>query len=192
MSRTVGMGVSTLLCGITNVTGINAGTSKLSELSSSFCSSSSLSLSSVSNSISSGINSSSSGINSCSSSTSSLISSSESSGMPIGIPIGIKDFDENSNKFTLELIIELDFQSYSEDIQDISNAATMELQIENNIKNIASIWRKQSIEMAFYRDGIYRIKSVDECTQLLEEHMVQISAMKATRFVEPFITVVDS
>ncbi|KAL9923028.1 dynein heavy chain 2, axonemal kl-2 [Glossina fuscipes fuscipes] len=102
------------------------------------------------------------------------------------------DFDENSKKFTLELIIELDFQYYSEEIQDISNAATMELLIENNIKNIASVWRKQSFEMVFYRDGIYRIKSVDECTQLLEEHMVQISAMKATRFVEPFITVVDN
>ncbi|XP_004521647.2 dynein heavy chain 2, axonemal [Ceratitis capitata] len=100
-------------------------------------------------------------------------------------------FDENSKKFTLELVINLDFQAYSEEIQDISNAATMELQIENGIKNIASIWRKQSFEMAFYRDGIYRIKNVDDCMQLLEEHMVQISAMKATRFVEPFIVVVD-
>uniref|UniRef100_A0A1I8MW68 Dynein axonemal heavy chain 2 n=1 Tax=Musca domestica TaxID=7370 RepID=A0A1I8MW68_MUSDO len=101
------------------------------------------------------------------------------------------DFDENSEKFTLELIIALDFQAYSEDIQDISNAATMELQIENGIKNIASIWRKQAFEMTPYRDGIYKIKSVDECSQLLEEHMVQISAMKSTRFVEPFAAVVD-
>ncbi|XP_030382586.1 dynein heavy chain 2, axonemal, partial [Scaptodrosophila lebanonensis] len=101
------------------------------------------------------------------------------------------DFDENSKKFTLELIINLDFQAYSEDIQDISNAATMELQIENGIKNIAAIWKKQGFEMAFYHDGIYRIKSVDECFQLLEEHMVQISAMKSTRFVEPFIEIVD-
>ncbi|XP_023298158.2 dynein axonemal heavy chain 2 [Lucilia cuprina] len=101
------------------------------------------------------------------------------------------DFDENSKNFTLELIINLDFQAYSEDIQDISNAATMELQIENGIKNIAGIWRKQLLEMVFYRDGIYKIKSVDECTQLLEEHMVQLSAMKSTRFVEPFAVVVD-
>ncbi|KAM7351793.1 dynein heavy chain 2, axonemal kl-2 isoform 2-T2 [Cochliomyia hominivorax] len=101
------------------------------------------------------------------------------------------DFDENSKDFTLELIINLDFQAYSEDIQDISNAATMELQIETGIKNIADIWRKQNLEMVFYRDGIYKIKSVDECSQLLEEHMVQISAMKSTRFVEPFAEVVD-
>ncbi|XP_013098623.2 dynein axonemal heavy chain 2 [Stomoxys calcitrans] len=101
------------------------------------------------------------------------------------------NFDENSPKFTLELIIELDFQAFSEDIQDISNAATMELQIENGIKNIASIWRKQTFEMVLYRNGIYKIKSVDECSQLLEEHMVQISSMKSTRFVEPFAAVVD-
>ncbi|XP_037928394.1 dynein heavy chain 2, axonemal [Teleopsis dalmanni] len=101
------------------------------------------------------------------------------------------DFDETSKKFTLELIIELDFQSFSEEIQDISNAATMELQIENGIKNIAHIWKTQSFEMMFYRDGIYRIKNVDDCFQLLEEHMVQISAMKSTRFVEPFAEIVD-
>ncbi|XP_026839391.1 dynein heavy chain 2, axonemal [Drosophila erecta] len=101
------------------------------------------------------------------------------------------NFDENSKNFTLELIINLDFQAFSEDIQDISNSATMELQIENSIKNIATTWKKQSFEMAFYHDGIYRIKNVEECFQLLEEHMVQISAMKATRFVEPFITIVD-
>ncbi|KRF99792.1 uncharacterized protein Dwil_GK28252, partial [Drosophila willistoni] len=101
------------------------------------------------------------------------------------------DFDENSKKFTLELIINLDFQAFSEDIQDISTAASMELQIENSIKNIATIWKKQGFDMAFYHDGIYRIKNVDDCFQLLEEHMVQISAMKATRFVEPFIDIVD-
>ncbi|XP_026846886.1 dynein heavy chain 2, axonemal [Drosophila persimilis] len=101
------------------------------------------------------------------------------------------DFDENSKNFTLELIINLDFQAFSEDIQDISNAATMELQIENGIKNIASVWKKQGFEMAFYHDGIYRIKNVEDCFQLLEDHMVQISAMKATRFVEPFIEIVD-
>lgn len=101
------------------------------------------------------------------------------------------NFNENAPNFTLELIINLDFQAFSEDIQDISNAATMELQIENGIKNIASIWRKQLLEMVFYRDGIYKIKSVDECSQLLEEHLVQISSMKSTRFVEPFAVVVD-
>jgi len=67
----------------------------------------------------------------------------------------------------------------------------MELQIENSIKNIATIWKKQGFEMAFYHDGIYRVKNVEDCFLLLEEHMVQISAMKATRYVEPFIDIVD-
>lgn len=101
------------------------------------------------------------------------------------------DFDETSKKFTLELIINLDFQTFSEDIQDISNAATIELQIEKVIMNIAAIWKKQGFEMVHARDGVYRIKSVDECFQLLEEHIVQISAMKATPYVEPFIDIVD-
>lgn len=101
------------------------------------------------------------------------------------------DFDENAASFNLAQIIELDFQAFSEEIQDISNAATQELAIENGIKNIAEIWKTQGFEIVFYRDGIYRIKSVDDCLQLLEEHQVQISTMKSTRFVEPFIKEVD-
>lgn len=39
------------------------------------------------------------------------------------------------------------------------------------------------LEMIPYKDqGIYRIKTTDEIMQTLEEHQVQLSAMKATRF----------
>lgn len=34
-----------------------------------------------------------------------------------------------------------------------------------------------------YKDsGIFRIKSIDEIMQSLEDHQIQLSAMKATRF----------
>lgn len=85
----------------------------------------------------------------------------------------------------------MNFQKFADEIMDISNAATMELQIENGLSNIREVWKGMPIEMALFKDGIYRIKGVDDCLSAVEENAVQISAMKATRFVEPFSKEVD-
>lgn len=83
------------------------------------------------------------------------------------------------------------FQDYSDEITDISNAATMELQVEENISNIREIWSTMSIVVTYSDSGIYQIKNVDDCFQALEENLVQISTMKSTRFVEPFAKEAD-
>lgn len=55
------------------------------------------------------------------------------------------------------------------------------------MKNITEVWQKMPLEMIPYKDqGIYRIKTTDEIVQTLEEHQVQLSAMKATRFLSNF------
>lgn len=91
----------------------------------------------------------------------------------------------------MEAIVKMKFQKYADEIMDISHAATMELQIENGLKNIREIWDHMGIETALFKEGIYRIKGVDDCLAAVEENAVQISAMKATRFVEPFAKEVD-
>lgn len=102
------------------------------------------------------------------------------------------DFDENSEEFKLEAIIDMKMQDYAEQINEISNAATMELQIETGLKNIGDTWAVLQIEIVPYKEsGMYRIKSVDECFQTLEENLVILSTMKSTRFVEPFAKEVD-
>ncbi|KAK4876213.1 hypothetical protein RN001_012635 [Aquatica leii] len=102
------------------------------------------------------------------------------------------EFDENSPEFNLEAIIAMEMQLYTDDINEISNAATMELQIEMGLKSIADLWTGMLIEMIPHKDGgVYRIKTVDECFQALEENMLQLSTMKSTRFVEPFVHEVD-
>lgn len=101
------------------------------------------------------------------------------------------EFDENDSEFTLEAIIAFNFQRFAEEIMDISFAATAELQIETNLKNIRELWQTMAIEMVLFKEGIYRLKSVDDCLAALEENAVQISSMKATRFVEPFSKEVD-
>ncbi|XP_031338901.1 dynein heavy chain 2, axonemal-like isoform X2 [Photinus pyralis] len=103
-----------------------------------------------------------------------------------------RDFDENSPEFNLEAIIAMDMQIYSDEINEISNAATMELQIEKGLENIKSLWDAMFFEMVPHKEGgVFRIKSVEECFQALEENMMQLSTMKSTRYVEPFAKDVD-
>ncbi|RVE54736.1 hypothetical protein evm_000503 [Chilo suppressalis] len=101
------------------------------------------------------------------------------------------EFDQNSEDFKLELIMRLNFQVYAEDIAEISNAATMELNIENGLKAIREIWTNTTYEMVHHKGDMYRIKNVDDVMQFLEDHQVQLSSMKSTKYVEPFIKEVD-
>lgn len=103
------------------------------------------------------------------------------------------DFNETSPEFNLEAIYAMEFHKFAEEINEISNAATMELQIETGIKAIADTWAVMKIEVVPYKDrGIHKIKSVDDCFQALEDNIMQLSIMKSTRFVEPFAKEVDS
>ncbi|KAK2576897.1 hypothetical protein KPH14_005522 [Odynerus spinipes] len=102
------------------------------------------------------------------------------------------DFDETSEDFTLDAIADMQMQNFAERISEISNAATMELEIELGLKHIAEIWEAMPIEMMPYKiKGIHRLKSIDDILQMLEDHQVQLSSMKSTRFVEPFAMEVD-
>ncbi|XP_076295130.1 dynein heavy chain 2, axonemal kl-2 [Lasioglossum baleicum] len=103
-----------------------------------------------------------------------------------------RDFDETSAAFTLDLIAEMQLQNFAEQISDISNSATMELAIEVGLNNISHVWETMPIEMAPYKEkGIYKLMTTDEVMLTLDEQQVQLSAMKATRFVEPFAAQVD-
>ncbi|KAF7401616.1 hypothetical protein HZH68_007436 [Vespula germanica] len=103
-----------------------------------------------------------------------------------------RDFDEMSEDFTLDAIADMQMQNFSEQIADISNAATMELEIELGLQRISAIWKVMKIEMTPYKTkGIYKLESIDDIVETLEDHQVHLSSMKSTRFVEPFATEVD-
>ncbi|XP_076632445.1 dynein heavy chain 2, axonemal kl-2 [Colletes latitarsis] len=103
-----------------------------------------------------------------------------------------RDFDETSETFTLELIAEMQLQNFAEQIDEISNAATMELAIELGLKQICEVWKTMPIDMVPYKDrGMYKLVSTEDIMQVLDEQQVQLSAMKTTRFVEPFADEVD-
>ncbi|XP_063222941.1 dynein axonemal heavy chain 2 isoform X2 [Bacillus rossius redtenbacheri] len=102
------------------------------------------------------------------------------------------DFDENAEDFTLEKVIAMQMQDFADEIKEISNAATMELKIEEDLKVIADIWMKTVLDMVLIKDReVYRLKAVDDIFQTLDDHHLKLAAMKSTRFVEPFITEVN-
>lgn len=60
----------------------------------------------------------------------------------------------------------LNFQAYAEDIAEISNAATMELAIENGLKAIREVWTATTFEMSHHKGDMYKIKTVEEVSQV--------------------------
>ena len=68
-----------------------------------------------------------------------------------------RQFDPKSDDFTLEKIIEWGFDQYAERINEISQAATKELGIENGLKEIADMWEETILDMGPYK-GIYKLK----------------------------------
>lgn len=62
--------------------------------------------------------------------------------------------------------MELNFQAYADEIAEVSNAATMELNIENGLKAIREVWKATTYEMAPHKGDIYKIKAVDDVMQV--------------------------
>ncbi|KAG5317386.1 DYH2 protein, partial [Pseudoatta argentina] len=103
-----------------------------------------------------------------------------------------QDFDETSEDFTLDANIRMQMHNFTEQISEISNMATMELGIEVGLQHIKETWEAMPITMIPYKDkGIYKLKAIDDLIQTLEDHQVQLSSMKSTRFAEPFAQEVE-
>ncbi|VDM31109.1 unnamed protein product [Hydatigera taeniaeformis] len=104
-----------------------------------------------------------------------------------------RDFDQNDDTFTLEKIISLGFDRYAVFISELSQAATKELSIEKALNKIGGVWLTIELDITPYKDkGHLRLRSTDDLFTILEDHQVQLSAMKSSRFVKPFEHEVDS
>ncbi|OON14263.1 ATPase family protein [Opisthorchis viverrini] len=103
-----------------------------------------------------------------------------------------KQFDENSADFTLERIVQLGFEQHAEIIHEISGAASKELAIEHTLDNMERLWQNNELDMVPYKEkNTYKLRSTEEVFQALEDNQVQLSTMKASRFVRPFEVLVD-
>ncbi|VFV46779.1 low quality protein: dynein heavy [Lynx pardinus] len=103
-----------------------------------------------------------------------------------------REFDQESESFTLEQIVELGMDQHVEKIGEISASATKELAIESALENIAKTWDGIQLDIAPYKDkGHHRLRGTEEVFQALEDNQVALSSMKASRFVKAFEREVD-
>ncbi|XP_048221841.1 dynein axonemal heavy chain 2 isoform X1 [Perognathus longimembris pacificus] len=103
-----------------------------------------------------------------------------------------RDFDQESESFTLEQIVELGMDQHVEKIGEISASATKELAIELGLQNISKTWEVTQLDIVPYKDkGHHRLRGTEEVFQALEDNQVALSTMKASRFVKAFEKEVD-
>ena len=107
-----------------------------------------------------------------------------------------KKFDYKADDFTLGVMIDLGLDAFAEQVETISGAASKELGIENNLKEIVGIWKEDpraELLVSPYKDkkGVFKMGTADEFMQLLEDNQVSLGTMKSSRFVKPFIKEVD-
>uniref|UniRef100_A0A8C6R755 Dynein axonemal heavy chain 2 n=1 Tax=Nannospalax galili TaxID=1026970 RepID=A0A8C6R755_NANGA len=103
-----------------------------------------------------------------------------------------QEFDQESESFTLEQIVQLGMDQHVEKIAEISASATKELTIELGLQNIASTWDMIQLDIVPYKDkGHHRLRGTEEVFQALEDNQVALSTMKASRFVKAFEKDVD-
>ncbi|XP_039087571.1 dynein heavy chain 2, axonemal [Hyaena hyaena] len=103
-----------------------------------------------------------------------------------------REFDQESDSFTLEQIVQLGMDQHVEKIGEISASATRELAIELALQNIAKTWEVIQLDIVPYKDkGHHRLRGTEEVFQALEDNQVALSTMKASRFVMAFEKEVD-
>uniref|UniRef100_G1RF97 Dynein axonemal heavy chain 2 n=1 Tax=Nomascus leucogenys TaxID=61853 RepID=G1RF97_NOMLE len=103
-----------------------------------------------------------------------------------------REFDQESESFTLEQIVELGMDQHVEKIGEISASAAKELAIEVSLQNIAKTWDVIQLDIVPYKDkGHHRLRGTEEVFQALEDNQVALSTMKASRFVKAFEKDVD-
>ncbi|KAF1380471.1 hypothetical protein PFLUV_G00164080 [Perca fluviatilis] len=101
-------------------------------------------------------------------------------------------FDPTSAEFTLETIISLGLDMYTDKISELSGAASKELSIEQGLEDITKTWEETLLDIEPYKaEGHYRLRGTEEVFQALDDNMVILSTMKASRFVKAFEREVD-
>ncbi|XP_068440309.1 dynein axonemal heavy chain 2 [Clinocottus analis] len=100
-------------------------------------------------------------------------------------------FDHTSPDCTLEKIISLNLDEYTDKICEISGAASKELFIEKGLEDITKTWEETKLDLVAYKSN-YRLRGTEEVFQSLEDNMSILSTMKASRFVKAFEIEVDS
>eukprot|EP00960_Hanusia_phi_P039624 753955-Hanusia_phi.AAC.6 len=107
-----------------------------------------------------------------------------------------KSYNLDPNSFTLGKLFEMKLEQFSDQVNEICNAASKELAIENGLSKIKDTWAMLSLELFPYSKGDiprgYILKSTDDIMNSIDENMTALQAMGSSKFVVPFLDEVKS
>lgn len=102
------------------------------------------------------------------------------------------EFDPLSPTFTLNEVVKLGLNAHSEFIGELSTNANKELAIEVALNDLETRWSSVQLDVGPYKDKYYKMRSVDDITQFLEDDSVALSTMKSSKFYGSFQSKIDS
>lgn len=99
-----------------------------------------------------------------------------------------KDLGEiNLKTITLSKVFELELQYYTEKVVEICQEAKEEAKNEENLQKIETAWKVQNLDITAYKKGSelkgYAIKSPDDIRQLLEDNILILQSLNASKYV---------
>jgi dynein heavy chain len=96
----------------------------------------------------------------------------------------------NLKTMTLSKVFELELQNYEEKVTDICIEAKEEEKNELNIQKIEEAWKKTQFDLINYRKGAteekdkqYVLRTPDEIKQLLEDNILILQSLAASKYV---------
>ena len=97
--------------------------------------------------------------------------------------------------FNLGSLLEMNLFRHEETVRGITGQAQQELKIEKAIAEIDGVWRKTEFAYAKYKKAGkvkgWVLRSADDIVLELEDHLLNLQTMGASRFVGPFIDIVS-
>jgi len=102
-----------------------------------------------------------------------------------------KNFNLDANTFTLGKLFEMNLGDFSDQVNEICNAAGKELAIESGLQKIKETWSGLSLDLFPYSKGDvargFILKGTEEITTSIDENMTALQAMGGSKFVVPFL-----
>ncbi|KAJ3335866.1 Dynein heavy chain 2, axonemal [Gonapodya sp. JEL0774] len=99
-----------------------------------------------------------------------------------------KSLAPSPTELSLEKITEAGLDQYSEAIAQLSNGASRELAIENDLTSVKEVWETLEFDLVAKADDkqMYKIRSTDSIFEVLEDNQVILSSMKSSKYFVAF------
>ena len=96
-----------------------------------------------------------------------------------------KEFDPYADNFDMGTLSSLGLHAYASEIDTLVDGAKKEEKIETKLAEVTQIWGELTCEIKEYKQ-YHKLATTEDINTYLDDHMVTISAMKASRFKYAF------